>query len=100
MSESTVKRYTQTDLEAAGISVSKKKPQKKGNIFLRILAVIGVTLGALLLAVYLIVGLICKGPSKSATQLLVTTVLESGALKFVAGIYLAPDEIQNLVDGN
>jgi hypothetical protein len=105
MSESKVKIYTEQDLESAGVSVNRKRrsnknTKKKGNIFLRILAVIGVTLGALLLAVYLIVGMICNGPSKSAKQLLVTTVLESGALKFVASIYLSPDEIQNLVNGN
>lgn len=74
--------------------------EKKGNIWLRILSVAGVTLVVLLLTVYLICAVICKGPSNSAKQLFVTTMLETGALKWVASVYMTEDEIQAFVNQN
>lgn len=45
-------------------------------------------------------GVILRGPSEDARNLFVTTVLESGNLKWVAGLYLSSEEIGEIVSGN
>lgn len=42
----------------------------------------------------------CNGPSPKAKQVFVTTILETGALKFLASWFLSPEEIQAVVDSN
>ena len=44
--------------------------------------------------------LICYGPSKKARDTFVTTFLETGALKFVVGIVMPDDKVQEIVDSN
>ncbi len=75
-----------------------ERPVKKKNVFLRVLAFVGVTIGALLLTVFLVMAVICKGPSESAKQLFVTTILETGQLKFLASMYLSEEEIMAFVN--
>ena len=41
--------------------------------------------------------MICNGPSEAARELFVTTVLESGQLKFVASLFLSEEEISEIV---
>jgi len=47
-----------------------------------------------------IVGVVCKGPSPAMRDKLVTTMMETSAAKFVAGIYLSDEEIQEILDKN
>jgi len=42
----------------------------------------------------------CHGPSTSAKKVFVTTILETGQLKFLASIFLTPEEIQEVVNSN
>lgn len=42
----------------------------------------------------------CKGPSKAARDLFTTTMLETGQMKFVASIFLSPEEILEAVNKN
>lgn len=95
MSEQKVKLYREDNEKS---SVKNKKGRK--NTAGRVLAVVGVTLAAVLLTAYLALALICKGPSDSAKQLFVTTMLETGAFKFIPSLFLSDAEIQKFVDGN
>lgn len=70
------------------------------NYILKGLAFIGTTVGAVVILLVLSILLICHGPSISARQLFVTTVLETGQLKFLASVFLSEDEIQAMVNQN
>lgn len=68
-----------------------------GKILGRILIVLAVTVLAAALTLILSLNLICNGPSSAARELFVTTVLESGQLKFVASVFLSEEEISEIV---
>lgn len=67
-----------------------------GKIILPIL----VTAILLLVLCYSILKLICGNTSPAAKSMFVSTVLESGQMKFMASICLSPSEIQELVNKN
>lgn len=54
----------------------------------------------LLAAVFISLKMICSDISPSAKQMFVTTVLETGQMKFLASMFLSDDEIQSLVNSN
>ncbi|MCD8376141.1 MAG: phosphodiester glycosidase family protein [Oscillospiraceae bacterium] len=64
---------------------------------LRTLLVLLTGLLALALALVIALGTIVHGPSQTARELFVTTILESGQLKFVASIFLSDEEISDIV---
>ncbi len=64
---------------------------------LRLLLVLLTGLLALVLALVIALGTIVHGPSQAARDLFVTTVLESGQLKFVASLFLSDEEISDIV---
>ena len=69
-------------------------PRGRGKrTFLRALAVLGVTLGMTLLTALGAVVVICKGPSPTARDLFVNTVMETSAAKFLAYICFSQEEI-------
>ncbi len=76
----------------------KKKKVSGGTIAGRILLVFLTTLLAIVLALVIIVATIVKGPSESAKEMFVSTVLESGNLKFLANVFLSAEEVQAIVD--
>lgn len=79
----------------------KKELLKKISVYtLKTLAFIGTTLGAAVILLVMTILLICHGPSLSARQLFVTTVLETGQLKFLASVFLSEDDIQAMVNQN
>ena len=61
---------------------------------------IGITLVVIIITLLLTIFLICHGPSESARNLFVTTVLETGQLKFLASVFLSDDEITKIVSAN
>ena len=61
---------------------------------------IGITLVVIIITLLLTIFLICHGPSDSARNLFVTTILETGQLKFLASIFLSEDEITKIVSAN
>ncbi len=63
-------------------------------------AVIGVTLLAVLLLLVGITGVFCKGPSPTARNKFVSTLMETSALKFVPHIFLSADEIESMMNDN
>ena len=79
----------------------KKETLKKISAYtLKTLAFVGTTIGAIVILLVMSLLLICRGPSLSARQLFVTTVLETGQLKFLASVFLSEEEIQAMVNQN
>lgn len=66
----------------------------------RVLAVLGVLLAFLLAFLLAAVWMLCRGPSPAARDLLVNTVMETSAAKFVARIYLSEQEVQAILERN
>ena len=61
---------------------------------------IGITLLIVVLTLILTIYFICHGPSKSAQELFVTTILETGQLKFLANVFMSDEDIQEIVNKN
>lgn len=73
---------------------------KAKTVILRILLVLVTFLVVTLLGAYMTVYTICNGPSDSARQMFVTTMLETGALKFMAGWFFTEEEIEHYTQSN
>ncbi len=84
-----VGRTTQT---RTNLSISK--------IILRSLAVLGTLVLAVALTLIISLKMICSNISPAAKDTFVTTLLETGQLKFLANIFVPSDEIQEIVDRN
>lgn len=74
--------------------------KKIGKILLKVSAFLGVFLLAAVLTVSISLSMLCSDAFPSAQQMFVTTILETGQLKFLASIFLSPEEIQKIVDKN
>ncbi len=61
---------------------------------------IGIFLISLVVALYGMGLLFCYGPSVNARNLFVTTLLETGQLKFVVGLFMSDENVQKIVDSN
>ncbi len=77
----------------------RKKPGA-GRILLRIGAVLLTLVAALALTLLISLKMICSSAFPSAQQMFVTTILETGQLKFLASWFLSSEEIQEIVDKN
>ena len=66
----------------------------------RFFAVFGTTVLALLIAAVGFCWALCKGPSPTARDMFVNTMLETSALKFIPSIFLSQEDIANIVSGN
>ncbi len=76
--------------------VAKKILKTIGKVF----SFIGVFLIILVITLYLTVQLFVNGPSNSARELFVTTILETGQLKFLASLVLNEQQINEIVSKN
>ncbi len=66
----------------------------------RCFAVLGVTALGGVLCAFGAITVVCKGPSPSARDLLVTTMMETSAAKFIPRLYFSEAEIQNILQKN
>lgn len=66
----------------------------------KVFSFIGVFLLMLLVTIYLMGLIFCYGPSVHARNLFITTILETGQLKFVANLFMNSKDIQKIVDSN
>lgn len=82
------------------VGTRKKKQHRIARFIGRFFAVLGTTLLSVLLLLVGITYMFCKGPSPTARNMFTTTMLETGALKFVPGLFLSKDEIAEIVNGN
>ncbi len=89
---------------AANRRAKRYKKYSKGRKFGRglgkVLLVILTFLLAVVLALGITIKMICSDTFPSAQKMFVTTVLESGQLKFLAGLFLSPEQVQAIVDEN
>ena len=74
--------------------------KKFWKYFGRVWLVIGITLVWLVIVLAMSIRLICYGPSESARNLFVTTMLETGQMKWVVGLFMPNDEVQAIVNAN
>lgn len=74
--------------------------KKIGKILWRVGAFLGTALLAAVLTVAISLAMICSDAFPSAQQMFVTTILETGQLKFMASLFLSAEEIQQIVDKN
>jgi exopolysaccharide biosynthesis protein len=76
----------------------------KKNIWVRslvrTLGVVLITITVVALTLVLSIGLLFSDISVSARELFVTTMLETGNMKFVPSLFLSDGEIQKIVDSN
>ena len=80
-----------------------KKSNKVLNIFKiigKVFLVILITLSILCGTLYIMLQKCCNGPSEAARTLFITTILETGQLKFLANWVCSDEEIQKIVDMN
>ncbi len=74
---------------------------KRIGIFLRRILLCAFTVFlSMVITLMLIMNVICNGGSESAKKMFVTTILETGALKFLASVYLSDEEITEIVNNN
>lgn len=75
-----------------------------GKVFLRVAgrtsAVIMTLIVAVAATLLIVLNMFCSDKFPSVQQTFVTTILETGQLKFLASIFLSPEEIQAIVDQN
>lgn len=76
--------------------MGKKIAQIIGKVLLVILVTVVMLAGTL----YLMLQKCCNGPSESARNLFVTTILETGQMKFLASWVCTDEEIQEIVNSN
>ena len=70
------------------------------NYIGRTLLVLGTVVAVAAVTLVLIINSFCDGTSPAAKKVFVTTILETGQLKFLASWFLSPEEIQEVVDSN
>lgn len=73
---------------------------KAFKIIGKLFSFIGVFLGYLLVSIYGMGLIFCYGPSVHARNLFVTTLLETGQMKFVVNLFMSKDKIKEIVDSN
>lgn len=71
-----------------------------GKTVLRVVALLLTFVAAVAATLLLSLNMICSSAFPSAQQMFVTTILETGQLKFLASWFLDADEIQSIVDQN
>lgn len=88
----------------AEVKRKKKKQQttgrKVGTIIGRTCTIIFSTILMLFITLYSALWIFCHGPSESARNLFVSTILETGALKFLAGWYFDKAELEKITANN
>ena len=71
-----------------------------GKLLVRALAMIGTFLAAVVITLLISLNMLCSERFPYVQQTFVTTILETGQLKFLASWFLSAEEIQAIVDQN
>lgn len=74
--------------------------KKIGKVFLQMLAFLGTFVAAVAVILVIVLKMFCSDAFPHVQQTFVTTILETGQLKFLASLFLSPEEIQAIVDQN
>lgn len=73
---------------------------KIGRFIGRFFAVLGTVVLCLLIIATSFCAVLCLGPSPTARNMFVTTVMETSALKFIPSLFLSKDEVEDIISGN
>ena len=73
---------------------------KNKNIYLRILGIICLVIVMLLIFIFGVITVICKGPFPTSKELFVVSVNETSAIKFLSNIYFTKDEVAQIIKNN
>ncbi len=102
MDEDSSEKKTSGNVKPDGNNKRNKK--KKGltplKVIGRILLVIITFVVVTFIGAYSTLWVICHGPSKAARDLFVSTILETGQMKFLASWYFSEEEILAITDRN
>lgn len=79
---------------------NKTKRLGAGRVILRVFLVIIVFVAVTFAGAYMTLNTICHGPSKAARDLFVSTILETGQMKFLASWYFTEEEILAITNRN
>ena len=96
-------RNIQESQSSQGNGAPNKAPGKKrsvGRIILRCLAVLMTFVLAVTIMLAAALKMICSDISPAAKNTFVTTMLETGKLKFLANMFVSSEEVQAIVDQN
>lgn len=74
--------------------------KKIGKVLLRMLAFLTTFVAAVAIVLLIVLKMFCSDAFPHVQQTFVTTILETGQLKFLASWFLSPEEIQAIVDQN
>ena len=74
--------------------------KKIGMILLKVMAFLMTFVAALAVTLLISLKMLCSDAFPHVQQTFVTTILETGQLKFLASWFLSPEEIQKIVDEN
>lgn len=78
----------------------EKTSTKVGRVIAHVAAIVFGFLAIVFAGLYTTMWIFCHGPSESARNLFVSTMLETGALKFVVGWYYNTDEVLAITGQN
>ena len=84
----------------SNVKKNTKKENKPLKICLRVCLCILTFVAVTFAGAYFTLWTICHGPSKAARDLFVSTILETGQMKFLASWYFSEDEILAITDRN
>ena len=88
-------------LSRRNVLKEKQKLSKRILVYAgRFFACLGTVVAGIFLTLVLSMNVICNGGSSTAREIFVSTILETGALKFLASWFLTTDEISEIVDNN
>lgn len=82
------------------IDTPKKKKMHIGRWFAWFFIMLGTILVVCVIGFYFLLKTICHGPSESASNLFVSTILETGSMQFLASLYFSEEEILEITNKN
>ncbi len=74
--------------------------KKIGRVIGHVMTIIFSTIAVIFVGLYSTMWIFCHGPSESARDLFVGTIMETGAMKFLASWYFSKEEIVAITDNN
>lgn len=78
----------------------KARTLNAGKILLRVLLIGSITILMLVVTCVLTLKMLCSDAYPNVQSTFVTTILETGQLKFIASVFLSEEKIQAIVDAN
>lgn len=94
-----VQNNVQQDVKSKKTNKNKKTPKILTYIG-RFLITLFITILVIFTTLLLMLNMFCNGSSQRAKELFVTTLLETGQMKFVVSIFLSEEEITEIVNSN